>query len=105
VYTKRAVEPSRTQHYGPDTYNKNFIYRGDDWLFSQRWELLIQNRQSIDIAQVISWNDFGESHYVGPIQGSQSDSEAWTTGFDHKGAYARCCRDENLIRSLLYQPG
>lgn len=78
-----------SQHYGPDTYNKIFIYRGDDWLFCQRWELLIQNRASVDIAQVLTWNDYGESHYIGPIAGAQPKSEAWVDGFDHQGKLNR----------------
>ncbi|KAJ6582853.1 glycoside hydrolase family 71 protein [Mycena sp. CBHHK59/15] len=74
-----------SQHYGPETYNKNFIYRGDGWLFAQRWELLIQNRNSINFSQVITWNDFGESHYLGEIHGAQPNSQAWVNGFDHQG--------------------
>lgn len=73
------------QHYGSGTYNKNWIYRSDDWLFAKRWELLMDHRQDIDIVEVISWNDYGESHYVGPIEGSQPMSEAWTKGYDHTG--------------------
>ncbi|KAI0711667.1 glycoside hydrolase family 71 protein [Earliella scabrosa] len=80
-----AVSPWFFTHYGKDTFNKNWIYRGDDWLLSQRWEMLIQNRTSVQLAQLISWNDFGESHYVGPVLGMQPMSEAWVNGFDHQG--------------------
>ena len=73
------------QHYGPDTYNKNFIYRFDDWLLSARWTLLITHRDSVDFVEVITWNDYGESHYIGPIEGAQPMSQGWTTGFDHTG--------------------
>ncbi|KAJ3563808.1 hypothetical protein NP233_g8693 [Leucocoprinus birnbaumii] len=45
----------------------NFVYRGDDWLFASRWELLVAQRKRIHLIQVISWNDYGESHYIGPI--------------------------------------
>ena len=47
--------------------------------------MLIQNRTSVQLAQLISWNDFGESHYVGPVLGMQPMSEAWVNGFDHQG--------------------
>ncbi|KAJ7291761.1 glycoside hydrolase family 71 protein [Mycena rebaudengoi] len=80
-----AVSPWFFTHYGKDTYDKNWIYRFDDWLFSSRWESLIQNRDQVPIVEVITWNDYGESHYVGPIEGSQPNSEAWVTGFDHQG--------------------
>ncbi|KAI0056333.1 glycoside hydrolase [Artomyces pyxidatus] len=78
------VSPWFFTHYGPDTYNKNWIYRGDDWLLAQRWELLVAHRDQIDMVEIISWNDYGESHYVGPIEGAQPMSEAWTDGFDHQ---------------------
>ncbi|KAL0951577.1 hypothetical protein HGRIS_008259 [Hohenbuehelia grisea] len=80
-----AVSPWFFTHYGPDTFNKNWIYRGDDWLFAQRWEELIANRNRVDIAEVITWNDYGESHYIGPIAGAQPMSQAWVNGFDHQG--------------------
>jgi glucan endo-1,3-alpha-glucosidase len=28
-------------------------------------------------------SDYGESHYVGPIEGAQPGSNAWVDGFDH----------------------
>ena len=33
----------------------------------------------------MTWNDFGESSYVGPIKGSQPNSQAWTDSMDHTG--------------------
>ncbi|OSD07718.1 glycoside hydrolase family 71 protein [Trametes coccinea BRFM310] len=79
-----SVAPWFFTHYGPQSYNKNFIYRGDDWLFAQRWELLVQNRTLVPLTQVLTWNDFGESHYLGPIEGMQPQSQAWVNGFDHQ---------------------
>ncbi|KAK0459196.1 glycoside hydrolase family 71 protein, partial [Desarmillaria tabescens] len=78
-----AVSPWFFTHYGTDSWNKNWIYRGDDWLFVRRWEQLISTREQIDIVQVISWNDYGESHYIGPIKGAQPNSQAWVDGFPH----------------------
>ncbi|KAG8839265.1 hypothetical protein FRB91_007114 [Serendipita sp. 411] len=80
-----AVSPWFFTHYGPDTWNKNWIYRGDDWLFAKRWEELIGMRDRVGIVEVISWNDYGESHYIGPIAGAQPNSQAWVDGFDHQG--------------------
>jgi hypothetical protein len=96
-----------SQHYGPETYNKNFIYSGDNWLFVERWEHLIAqpgpagHDRSLDLEYVITSNDdpqpfirtlilrylddYGESHYIGPIEGAQPMSEAWVNGFDHQG--------------------
>ncbi|RPD72110.1 glycoside hydrolase family 71 protein [Lentinus tigrinus ALCF2SS1-7] len=82
-----AVSPWFFTHYGPDSWNKNarlpWIYRGDDWLFVRRWTQLIAMRDQVDIVQIISWNDYGESHYIGPIKGAQPNSEAWVDGFPH----------------------
>ncbi|OSD07255.1 glycoside hydrolase family 71 protein [Trametes coccinea BRFM310] len=81
-----SVAPWFFTHFGPDTYNKNFIYDCDDHLYVRRWETLISNRDKVDIVQILTWNDFGESHYIGPIQGNlPPGSEAWTDGFDHQG--------------------
>jgi len=98
------------QHYGPETYNKNFIFSGDNWLFVERWEHLIANRAQLDTVQVLTWStscrmtisvpphkrlrfryldDYGESHYIGPIEGAQPMSEAWVNGFDHQGISSR----------------
>ncbi|KAI0764415.1 glycoside hydrolase family 71 protein [Trametes elegans] len=78
-----AVSPWFFSHYGPDSWNKNWIYRGDDWLYVRRWEQLIAMRDQVDIVQIISWNDYGESHYIGPIKGAQPNSQAWVDGFPH----------------------
>jgi len=50
-----------------------------------RWEHLIANRAQLDMVEVLTWNDYGESHYIGPIEGAQPMSEAWVNGFDHQG--------------------
>ncbi|KAI0919228.1 hypothetical protein AcV5_002197 [Taiwanofungus camphoratus] len=79
-----AISPWFFTHYGPNSWNKNWIYRGDDWLFVRRWEHLIAMRDHVDIVQVVSWNDYGESHYIGPIKGAQPNSQAWVDGFPHE---------------------
>ncbi|ETW78345.1 glycoside hydrolase family 71 protein [Heterobasidion irregulare TC 32-1] len=78
-----AVSPWFFTHYGADSWNKNWIYRGDDWLLARRWEYIMSIRDEVDIIQIISWNDYGESHYIGPIKGAQPNSEAWVNGFPH----------------------
>ncbi|KAJ6535999.1 glycoside hydrolase family 71 protein [Mycena vulgaris] len=82
-----GVSPWFFTHYPATTYNKNFIYLADNWMFAKRWELLIANRHKVDIAQAITWNDWSESHYLGPLlkDDTQPGSEAWVDGFDHQG--------------------
>jgi glucan endo-1,3-alpha-glucosidase len=52
-------------------------------LLAKRWEAIISKRDQYDIIQILTWNDYGESHYVGPIRGALPKSEAWTIGFNH----------------------
>ncbi|KAG6830981.1 hypothetical protein H0H87_006632 [Tephrocybe sp. NHM501043] len=78
-----AVSPWFFTHYGADTYNKNFVYLSDQHLYSKRWESLISARDQVDIVQILTWNDYGESHYIGPIKGAQPNSQAWVDGMDH----------------------
>jgi len=80
-----AVSPWFFTHYSPQTYNKNWIYLSDDHLYAKRWEYMIGIRDKVDIVQLVSWNDYGESHYIGPIEGAQPNSQAWVDGFNHTG--------------------
>ncbi|KAH0586158.1 hypothetical protein H2248_007423 [Termitomyces sp. 'cryptogamus'] len=80
-----AVSPWFFTHYGADSYDKNFIYLSDQHLYSKRWESLIATRDQVDIVQILTWNDYGESHYIGPIKGAQPNSQAWVDGMDHIG--------------------
>lgn len=82
-----SVSPWFFTHYGQDSFNKNFLYVSDHNLLSHRFEALLapETVSSVDIIQALSWNDFGESHYFGPIKGDQPNSQAWVDGFDHTG--------------------
>ncbi|KAJ5889283.1 hypothetical protein N7504_010093 [Penicillium tannophilum] len=51
-------------------YDKNWLWRGDD-LWYDRWEQAMF--LAPEFIEIISWNDFGESHYIGPIQAANSD--------------------------------
>ncbi|KAF0324854.1 glycosyl hydrolase family 71 [Colletotrichum asianum] len=50
------------------TWNKNWAWKGDD-LWNDRWNEILQIRP--EYVQIISWNDFGESHYIGPLHEKQ----------------------------------
>lgn len=80
-----ALIAGRLGTYPLTRRNKNWIYRSDDWLLATRFEQLIAQRSKFDMAQLISWNDFGESHYVGHLArpGDQPMSTAWTDGMPH----------------------
>lgn len=46
-------------------YNKNWLWRGDH-LWYDRWVQV--NALMPEWVQIISWNDYGESHHIGPIR-------------------------------------
>jgi glucan endo-1,3-alpha-glucosidase len=48
-------------------------------------EQIIAMRTKVDMVEIISWNDYGESHYIGPIRADQPNSQGWTDGMDHQG--------------------
>ncbi|KAJ0295652.1 hypothetical protein Brms1b_013763 [Colletotrichum noveboracense] len=51
-------------------YNKNWLWRGDD-IWHDRWTQVIYNLPEWVIellyVQIISWNDYAESHYIAPV--------------------------------------
>ncbi|KAL8757831.1 MAG: hypothetical protein Q9184_004112 [Pyrenodesmia sp. 2 TL-2023] len=47
----------------PD-YNKNWVWRGDD-MWHERWQQVFKLQP--DFVEIITWNDYGESHYIGPL--------------------------------------
>lgn len=49
-------------------FNKNWMWRGDD-LWYDRWvEVLVVQPE---IVEILTWNDFGESHYISPLDDQQ----------------------------------
>ncbi|KAJ9106718.1 hypothetical protein QFC19_003030 [Naganishia cerealis] len=83
-----AVSPWFFTHYGTEgqwAWNKNWIYRSDDNLYISRWKQILDKNFDPKFVQVISWNDYGESHYIGPIMGAQPGSDSWTKHHDHDG--------------------
>ncbi|KAK1573339.1 family 71 glycosyl hydrolase [Colletotrichum navitas] len=50
------------------TWNKNWAWKGDD-LWNDRWNEILAMRP--EYVQILTWNDFGESHYIGPLHEKQ----------------------------------
>ncbi|KAL7419434.1 hypothetical protein Q5752_006272 [Cryptotrichosporon argae] len=81
-----AISPFFFTHFPASTYDKNWIYRSDDWLYCERWEAVIAMRESVQMTEILTWNDYGESSYIGPIAGAlPTGSDVWVDGFDHQG--------------------
>ncbi|KAJ5852373.1 Glycoside hydrolase family 71 [Penicillium soppii] len=45
-------------------YDKNWIWNGDN-LWYDRWQQVLSLKP--EFVEIISWNDYGESHYIGPL--------------------------------------
>ncbi|KAF8970709.1 glycosyl hydrolase family 71-domain-containing protein [Flammula alnicola] len=63
--------------------SKNFYLRGDDWLIVNRWEQLMQMRNTLTFVEMVTWNDWGESDYFGPFKGAQPAGTFWAENFPH----------------------
>lgn len=59
-----GIGPLLFTHYD----SKNFMFSNDD-LYTVRWENLLT--ENPDFIQVISWNDYGESHYLDDQSGAK----------------------------------
>ncbi|KAK2060410.1 hypothetical protein LY76DRAFT_615060 [Colletotrichum caudatum] len=46
-------------------YNKNWLWRGDH-IWGDRW--FQASWWQPEFVEIISWNDYGESHYIGPVR-------------------------------------
>lgn len=79
------MSPWFSTHYGLEvTYSKNWVFPSDR-LWYDRWnEILTLAPQYIEI---LTWNDYGESHYVGPLDSPHSDdgNSKWTNDMPHDG--------------------
>ncbi|KAK8014621.1 Mutanase [Apiospora arundinis] len=49
-------------------YNKNRLWRGDD-LWYDRWQQVLDVNP--EYVEIVTWNDYGESHYIGPLYPQQ----------------------------------
>lgn len=58
-------------------YDKNWMWRGDSLWFDRWQEIIFLNP---DYVEIISWNDFGESHHIGPLYVEGDDYQAFTVG-------------------------
>jgi hypothetical protein len=55
-------------NYTTAGYNKNWLWKGGN-LWYERWHQVLFLQP--EFVQIISWNDFGESHYIGPLDDKQ----------------------------------
>jgi hypothetical protein len=56
------------------SYSKNWLFKSES-LWYDRWEQILSVQDQIPYIEVVTWNDYGESHYsefVPPTLGSFS---------------------------------
>ncbi|MCJ1287876.1 hypothetical protein MMC26_007228 [Xylographa opegraphella] len=63
-------------------YSKNWLWRGDN-LWHDRWQQVLEIQP--DIVEILTWNDYGESHYIGPLhtENFPPGSELYATDKPH----------------------
>ncbi|KAI0541346.1 glycoside hydrolase family 71 protein [Xylaria digitata] len=64
--------------------SKNWVFICEDQP-NLRWEQMLALKPAL--VEIVTWNDFGESHYISDSQPNHSDdgSSAWATGYPHAG--------------------
>ncbi|KAF7366879.1 Carbohydrate-binding module family 24 protein [Mycena sanguinolenta] len=70
-------------HYGPEvSYSKNWVFPSD-LLWFTRWTQLLE--LAPPFIEIVTWNDYGESHYVGPLGSKHQDDGAskWANDMPH----------------------
>ncbi|KAL1720253.1 glycoside hydrolase family 71 protein [Schizophyllum commune] len=78
-----GISPTFFSHYPTEGLNKNWVYRADN-NYAKRWQQATEI--NAPMVQVISWNDFGESHYIGPRPSSvqlQPTNTTWVNANNH----------------------
>ncbi|KAA1087353.1 hypothetical protein PGT21_029633 [Puccinia graminis f. sp. tritici] len=82
------VAPLFYKHLNPSETD-NYIYRSDDWLMVNRYTNLIKQETPPEFIELLTWNDYGESHYLRDPQplanlpSGMVSSHQYVDGFTH----------------------
>ncbi|KAJ7616664.1 glycosyl hydrolase family 71-domain-containing protein [Roridomyces roridus] len=77
------VSPWFFTHYGPEvSYSKNWVFPSD-LLWFQRWNENLA--LGPPLVEIVTWNDYGESHYVAPLSSKHTDdgNSKWVSDMPH----------------------
>ncbi|TRM56732.1 glycoside hydrolase family 71 protein [Schizophyllum amplum] len=72
-------------HFGPEvSYSKNWVFPSDMLIYRRWMDILATQPQFVEM---ITWNDYGESHYMGPLSSSHTDDggSKWANDMPHTG--------------------
>ncbi|MBW0554143.1 hypothetical protein O181_093858 [Austropuccinia psidii MF-1] len=82
------ISPLFFKHLNPSEKD-NYIYRSDDWMMVNRYTNLIKQDPSPEFIELLTWNDYGESHYLRDPQPSANlplgivSAHQYVDGFPH----------------------
>ncbi|CAG7931288.1 unnamed protein product [Penicillium olsonii] len=79
------VSPWFSTHYGTEvSYSKNWVFPSD-LLWYNRWREILETGPRF--VEIVTWNDYGESHYIGPLSSPHTDDGAskWVMDMPHNG--------------------
>ncbi|KAF4765862.1 hypothetical protein HAV15_003386 [Penicillium sp. str.  len=79
------ISPWFSTHFGGEvSYTKNRVFPSG-LLWYNRWREILNI--SPRFVELITWNDYGESHYIGPLSSPHTDDGAskWVMGMPHNG--------------------
>lgn len=79
------VSPWFFTHFGPEvSFSKNWVFPGGSLLYD-RWNEVLD--QGFPMVEIITWNDYGESHYVAPLNSPHYDdgNSKWANDMPHDG--------------------
>ncbi|GAB1313122.1 hypothetical protein MFIFM68171_03332 [Madurella fahalii] len=79
------ISPWFFTHFGPEVpFSKNWVFPGGSLIFD-RWNQVLQ--KGLPMVELITWNDYGESHYIGPLSSPHYDdgNSKWTNDMPHNG--------------------
>ncbi|RXK40038.1 hypothetical protein M231_02678 [Tremella mesenterica] len=79
------VSPWFSTHFGKEvSYSKNWVFYSET-LWVDRWNQVMQLSNQVNFLEIVTWNDYGESHYIGPYDTPHTDdgSSKWASGLDH----------------------
>src|SRR5699024_7474469 len=79
------VSPWFFTHFGPEvSYSKNWVFPGGALIFD-RWQQVLS--KGFPMLEIVTWNDYGESHYVGPLNSPHYDdgNSKWVNDMPHDG--------------------
>ena len=79
------MSPWFSTHFGPEvSYSKNWVFPSD-LLWFNRWQNILKLQPQF--VEILTWNDYGESHYVGPLSSKHTDdgNSKWVNDMPHNG--------------------